>query len=206
MPSLLLNDRVLVTAIGRLCGQRTMNTFLYRVSAATAGNDMGSSFVALHAELTKAGALWSALNAACPSNWTFEEAWYQVVAPARFRKGVSLVASQGGWQSAAQTANVHIAITRVGEQAKRKYVGGIRVPMATDAATSADGVPTPAFYTVVQALVNAMKLTVITVNPQVTFIPQVGAPRDANQSIDLYDAFYQRSTRVNRRRTVGLGI
>ena len=206
MPTLLVNDRVLVTFVGQLHAQRTMNTFLYRVAAATQGNDLAESMTHFHTALGLAGELRPGFLGCVPANFTLSQCWYQVIAPARFRKIVYPMATLGLWGHATSVSNVAGSITRVGVMAKRTQVGGVRIPISAGPETCDSGFLHTNLKAKFQSLCNAMKHTIITQQVVNTFIPQVGTPKAAMGSEDLFDAFFQDTARTVRRRTVGLGI
>lgn len=206
MPVLAVNDRVLFTIVGRLCGQRTMNTFLYRVSACEADTEQSDFFTALNASMNAAGGVAQRMKGCCPANWRHVESWYQVISPVRFRKLAYPVDAAGLFASTALTPNVQASITRTGDRSGRKYIGGTRIPIGSDSFSTADGMITPELKAALTALTDSMKLNIITAGTVATYIPQLGIPKPPALSYDLYDCFAQDTTRVIRRRTVGLGI
>jgi len=201
-----IGDRVLVTIKGALCGRTTLTTFLYRVSAVAANTDYDQAMTALHGSFAGATQIRPKYVACCPSNWLMDAMWYQIISPLRYHKFAQGVAASGGFGSVANTPNVQGSITRIGEFAGRKYVGGIRVPIGTDDVSCNNGVLTANQKSALQGLADAMKLNVITSGVTMTVIPQVGLPAAGGASADLYNAFVQDTVRVIRRRTVGLGI
>ena len=201
-----VGDRVLVTIAGVLLGQRTLNTYLYRISAITGTPDYVTLMDALHSSLSGSTQLLPTHQAAMPSNWFKSATWYQIVTPLRFRKYVKNGSGAGTALGVAYTPNVQASITRVGDVAGRKYVGGVRLPLGTDVDATDGGIVVAAQKALLQNHANAMKLNVITSGAVATFIPQVGLPKPPDTSADLFDAIPQDTTRVIRRRTVGLGI
>jgi hypothetical protein len=183
-----------------------MTTHLYRISALSGLVGYTDLMDALDSSLSGAGQLITRHVAAMPSNWFFTDVWYQIIRPLRFRKYVKPKAGPGGSGCEALTANVAASITRVGDVAGRKYVGGVRIPIGTDVECIDGGKVTAAHTVLLVNYASAMKLNVITSGTVGTFIPQVGLPAPADTSADLYDAFPQETVRVNHRRTVGLGI
>jgi hypothetical protein len=154
-----------------------------------------------------AGQLLTRYIAALPSNWFYTDTWYQIIEPMRHRKVQQLGAlGPGGSGAEALTQNVSAAITRVGDLAGRRYIGGIRIPLGTDLPAIDGGKTTAGQETLLRNLADAMKLNVITSGFVATFRPQVGVTRGGVPSVDLEDAFPQQTVRVMRRRTVGLGI
>lgn len=205
MSNLSVGDKVLVTVVGSVCGQRTLNTFLYRVSALTGTPDQATALTAFHSSLLGAGQLIPKFLAAVPTNWFHSYMWYQVILPGRFRKLIVPMSGHGTFGSVANTGNVQGSITRAGELATRAYIGGVRICIGTDSDATDNGQLTVGQFTALNDLASAMKLNVITSGTVATYIPQVGVPRSGSVTHDLYDAFPQYTTRVIRRRTVGVG-
>lgn len=206
MPVVALNSRVLVTFVGTLCQQRIMSTFLYKVTSAAVETAQDVVFTAFDAELGKAGNLRPAYLAACPSNYTLNEIWYQQVAPIRFRRYTTLHGRPGLFSAVGQAANMSASVTRCGELSGRKYVGGVRIPIGTTADAVANGLLTAPQLAALQQVVNTIKLNVLPAAPAYTFQPQAGVNANPMDSVPVWDAFYQLTSRVMRRRTVGLGI
>lgn len=206
MALIAVGDRVLVTIAGSLCGQRTLTTFLYRISAVGANLEYADAMAALRSSLQGSGQLVPKYKACCPTNWFSNSLWTQIIRPLRYRKLVEVLSGAGTSGSLALTGNVQGSITRAGEVAGRKYVGGVRVPCGTDEIAIDEGFLTSGQKLALQGLADAMQLNVITSGSVATYIPQVGVPKPPDQSADLYTAFPQDQARVIRRRTVGLGI
>jgi len=205
MPALLVGDIVLVTAVGNLVGQRTLTTFPFQVTAVTGIPDQTNAFDDLHAELNATTGILGKMRACIPSQYTMTQAWYQVIAPTRYRRYVKAVNTQGGFTGAALTANVQASITRVGEEAGRRYVGGVRIPIGTDYSSLAAGLVAAGLKTKLTDLAEVMDQNIITPVVVATYRPLVGLAPNPADSVPCFDAFPQDTVRVLRRRTVGLG-
>lgn len=203
------NGIYLVTLLGRLCGQRTMTTFQYRVGNALQDATVQDVYVALSAHFRKTDGIIDKLKVCCPLNWTLEEQWYQQVAPVRIRKLVEQLKTGAGTQFNATVPNLSASITRFGEIADRTARGGIRVPV--DAQASENGMLTFAMKGFLTALAQAM-LEVVDASLTVgLLVPCIWTPiKMPDKPIatlhDLYGTAVEPTSRVMRRRTVGLGI
>jgi len=206
MPTPSVGDRVLVTIGGVLLGQRTINTYLYRISAVTGSPDYTTLMNALFSSLSGSGQLIPTHIACMPSNWFRSYCWLQIISPLRFRKVEKPLSGSGTAVGVAYTANVQASITRVGEVAGRKYIGGVRMPLGTDVDATDGGLIVAAQKLLLQNHAAAMQLNIITSGTVATFIPQCGLPKGTGLSADMHDAFVQDTARVIRRRTVGQGI
>lgn len=206
MAALDLNDSVLMTIVGRLNGQRTMNTFWWRVTAVAGDPDEAVAFQELHSLLLTN--FFDLYLACVPTNWEGYQVWYQSIFNVRQRKIVFPFDSEGTGPGEANTANVQGSITRVGDLASRKAIGGIRIPIGTTALTTVNGYISPAQKTAMEEFAAAMVPTRTTAAPAVTYTPMVGAPDPLNPVnwFQVVATQVQETTRVLRRRTVGLGI
>lgn len=205
MPLLNVGDTVMVSHVGSLCGQRTINTFYYRVAATAPAADMNAALLSFHAALGVSPELRFRFLGATPNNYTLTQAWYQVIHPLRYRKVVVGVNQGGQFLDNAATANVQASITRASELAGRTHIGGVRIPCGTTTASTDNGIITGPLKAKLDDLAIAMALTVITtVAPVCTFAPLIGLSADGFQR-EMAFAFAQDTTRVIRRRTVGLG-
>lgn len=200
-----VGDRILVTFVGRLLQQRTMNTFLYRVASVPPGTDIGVLAGFIYTELNTTGGLASRYLDCVPVNLSLEQIWIQTIAPTRYTKSIFTVGDVGSGGQA-DTANVQQSITRKGELAGRFSIGGIRVPCATTVDTITDGKLTTSALAALNALAGEMKETLSVASGTATLVPQVGTPPAPVNSIDLVDTIAENTVRVIRRRTVGLGI
>lgn len=213
MPNMVVGQRVLVSAVGDYFGQRTITSWLYKVTDVTGNIDDVVFFDALHTVLTGGTGLLTKFRACCPMDvWLGVAAWYQVLGPVRFRK-VQRTLTDGTFDGPSLTANQQASITRVGVFGNRRNIGGIRLPMPTS--ESVEGKITPDYQAVMNVLGNQMKAAVTAGSPSVTMFPQVGVPGYTNtpiptpipvtDSVDMNDFIVQETTRVIRRRTLRVG-
>lgn len=215
MPNMAVGQRVLVTAVGEYLGQRTMTTWLYRVSSVAGSITDVAMADALHTAFTNGTGLLTKYRACCAGDgaWTGVATWYQVVGPVRYRK-IQRSLGDGTGLLSSGTANIQGSITRYGEFGLRSAIGGIRVPISS--LEVSDGKLSPEVTALMQALADEMEETQAVGSPLVTLIPQVGVPGYTNatpperipvtNSSDLAECVVQDTARVLRRRTLRLGI
>lgn len=201
-----VGQRLVVTFYGRLCGQRTLNTFWYQVASVPGGTSTHDAFIGLHATMGLAGGVRPAFRACTPSNYLLDQVWYQVITPVRLRKDVFAVTVNGLFDDVAHAPNLQASITRGSELASKEHIGGIRIPIGTTSQSSSEGFITSALKIKLDALALTMTQNIINASgPAATFRPLIGAAGDGAARI-CEVAFAQDTTRVLRRRTVGLGI
>jgi hypothetical protein len=215
MPFMAVGQRVLITAVGEYYGQRTMTSWLYRVSGIGGEITDTAFFSALDLVTQGAGGLLVRYRACCPNEgaWVGVATWYQVLGPLRFRK-VQRGLGDGTFASTSNTANLQASITRVGEFGTRRNIGGIRLPMPSF--ESIDGKISIDYRAAMAQLASVMSDPITAGANAVTLLPQVGVPGYTNSnpptqipvtdSLDLAECVSQDTTRVLRRRTLRLGI
>jgi hypothetical protein len=189
---------------GLLDGQQTISTFHYRVNDATSVTD-GAAVLAEFISATRvAGKLFPSYQAICSDQLTNLQIWAQLVYPVRFRYTTDGTPSESGAQDLlAFPPNVQASITRAAEKAGRKYVSHLSVPSVPITAIES-GMLSVAYMDDMQPLVAAITEPYVLAGG-VTFTPVI-YHRNQNPSFDdLVLAFVQPTSRVIRRRTVGLG-
>lgn len=211
MAAVQTNDIFQVTLVGLIHGQTTMTTFYYRVGDVGAGLDLDQAYALTEAYLVAAGNLSSLFRGCCPTNWTLTAHWIQDIHPIRYRKEVFTKSLAGLSTAASPVTNVAASITRVGELSGRNRVGGIRVPIAPSLVTNGV-IAAGQLLTDLNALANEMKVGFgggqdPTFSPGfICFVPGQ-QPNQKVLSFNFnFDCFVQTTSRVVRRRTVGLGI
>jgi len=206
-----VNQVYQVTFNGLLHNQRTMTTFYYKLlDIGAGGGTHQDASDNLNASISVAADLQSKYRACCPTNWTLDTVWIQLILPVRIRKVVYAKNLAGTGANSSTVTNVSGSITRAGEGAARNQVGGIRVPISP--ADCAAGLITTTPYGNLNALAAQMKVLYGAAADwwwKPGFISKV-LDQDGNPTIkaftDIYAAFAQETSRVVRRRTVGLGI
>lgn len=208
-PELNVNDIIRMTFRGTLCGQTILSGFDYYVKAnnSTATLD---DLQTVWFDKDQVIDIKNAYVAATPDNFTLNQGWIKCIVDAiPYRRYVQPYGVTGTSETAAQ-ANVAGVITRQGIFATRKGNGSLHVPISSDSTVIANGLVTTAQL----ALLNVLALTMreemtfnfggndLTVAPCI--LTRVGL--DIYQITELEYAFAQQTSRVMRRRTVGLGI
>lgn len=207
MPEMAANMRILVTLKGTFLGQTTMTTFPMRVATVAPGTNDVTFFTALDDELSDDGKLIPLyLNCVPLAGYELDEVWYQILYPLRYRKVVKTKGIAGSFVTDAQSANLQASITRVGELARRRDIGGIRIPIGTGDESITNGLLTAGLEAQLQDLATYLGLVVPITTPAATLVHQVGMTANMGTSLDVKQAFIQTTVRVIRRRTVRLGI
>lgn len=197
-----------ITMKGTLLAQTFMNVFHLRVAAqAPALTSVATEMQGLAAILndnTIGG--WKQTYRLCLTDTALlDDLVVQPVFPARFRRLVTIVNSQG-LASATSVPNVQASITTRDQFAGRKHVGGVRIPASpTDAV---NGRWDPQYLANLQLFANQLVPAVVNVPLASSYhwcIYHRG-PNDNPKFNDIENAFPQVTSRVIRRRTVGLGI
>lgn len=202
-----VNSIIEVAAIGTILGQTTMNVFHFVVDIADSTPDR---FVELGNLLTEhfsanVATYGSTLIACCPGNWTFSRATAQVIYPVRERRVQQSRALPGGRQPADQP-NVQASVTYSTDLAGRNQIGGKRVCMTpVDSelgflnATLAGALTQ---FAIKSRTFISMPVTGGSYSPVIFHRSPNATPRFQR----ITGSFIQNTTRVIRRRTVGLGI
>lgn len=205
MATLAAADKVMLTFVGTLCGQRVLNTFPLVVTAITGAPTVADSFDALLAKITAINELKAKFLACCPSNYTLIYIWIQKVYPVRIRKLIYSGAGIGTWDSAANTPNMAGVITRYGEIANRHGIGSLHVPISQGSDTVVDGYLTDDIKTPLSALSLKIEGFVSTAAPAVTYGHSLFPTPVSGLPVPVVDTAVQITARVMRRRTVGVG-
>lgn len=196
-----------ITAIGQLFGQTTMNVWHYVVNTQSTTLNDQLELEDLLAQHWNAGPGTISLDFinCCPTNWTMTRMTAQAIHPERKRR-VTELRGHTGDTGVATSANLQSSVTLVTDRAGRDQIGGKRIPMAAD--QSLAGNLTPAYKTLVTAFaLSCLDRLIVSIgggqyDPVIYHRNTAVFPRYAL----VTDSFAQDTTRVMRRRTVGLGI
>lgn len=215
MPDVSVSDVVQVTYVGRLFEQKIMTTFHYQLEIVTGVVNYESAIVGLDGALSAAGNLLDDYLDCLQSDVTIDEAWYQMIYPTRLYLQRKTKGVPGTRVAASGTANLSTAIERRTFTANHRSVGGIRMPTAADAGSVVDGKITAGLKTALLALATTMLQSAVTNAGVLTWKPVLYGParpakppKPALPAIvqDLVATTVMDTARVNRRRTLGLGI
>jgi len=206
MANVNVGDLMTWTLVGRVHGQRTMNTFHYRARIASSLPTQAAAAAAFDTFSKAAGGLEARLRGCTSQAFAIEERWFQIIKPARFEKIIITGSVAGNLDVAQTTQNIQASITRRGEMGNRKNVGGIRVVLGTSDDVVQNGIIEPGQVANLELLAQSMEQTVVTAGAVVTWDPLVSMPANTADYVNISQCFVQTTVRVIRRRTVGLGI
>ena len=205
--SLNLNDIVRVDYRGTCYGQRIILTTSYRVSVAfTAGGTISSDLGLILSTLGPGGVNdIPIVYLPCLQNaYTLDEMRAQVIAPVRSAyRSILFVADNAGTGGAGTVANDSAAITLRGPLSGRQNVATKHIGPVPDS-VSANGLLTNAYKAALQNLINGLG-TLVTPVANPGRLRSVITPANATSFVEWTDARIGNQSRVQRRRTVGLG-
>jgi hypothetical protein len=205
-----VNQKYLLTFVGRLNGQTVLNTFWYDLFTVGPAASVEAVYDVIDAQVFAGGGLQQKFLAVCPDNYTLEQKWIQLIWPTRIMKRVLASNTAGTWLNGADTPNLASVITRRAEIADKHSVSTLHIPLPDPAVILTEGVITNAPYlAALQALAAEMKDDLVgpgapatTLRP-VIFNPAQEAPPSTRY---IVQTVVNTTSRVMRRRTVGLGI
>ena len=187
--------------MGNTAGQRTM-TVLHWKNNGTVLSD-GVSALGTITNWMKGGTVGTAYLAATAADWAAFRVQAQLIYPTRYRP-IQATWTGPGVGGASKTPNVGSALTRYGETANRHSIGTIHMP-ALPSENYNDGVLDA---TITLALGNL--LAYWTANNSMgttsTFQPVLYNRATPTNSVVVIGGTVQPQVRIDRRRTVGLGI
>lgn len=204
-------EKILVTLVGELFGQTTMNTFWYEITDAGSSASNQNIQNRLLDGLSVIAGLFDKATTCMPDNWEGKEVWAQTIYPTRFAKTIRTFAVPGSDQ-AATTANVAAVIVRRGNLANRHNVGTVHIPISSAISSVDNGlIVIPSALNTALGLLSQVMLDQITAGTGVgdsEFSPVLVDTTfpGAGNSVLITNTSVKRTVRVMRRRTVGLGI
>lgn len=198
------------TILGSLCGQRTMTQFTWQVKEVPGAQTVQDVYTQLRAALFAAGGLVPKMLPCLPDNWTMFQSWQQCVWPVRYVKKVTAESATGSSGIESSVPNVQAAVIRECELAGRPFVSTLKIPISPLDAGVNDGFIGGALDVALQAFALQNISTIGTTGTSPVLWPVIyhgptvtPTPTNATR---IVSAFAQQTTRVIRRRTVGLGI
>jgi len=209
MAGLNVSDSIQVRVLGTLLGQKTVNTFYYQIVIPSITADPITACQSW-ADTWGSGAVSPFLSflECCPQNYTADTIEVQKIYPERFRPTRNNIGLPGTRPNDAQTANVSAVITRAGIQAGRAFVGSLHIPGVAEADQNGGLIGNTLFTkmgTLGSKMLNAFTDTFqATVGNPVLYHWRRPPLAYVNPSL-LYTTIPQRTIRVMRRRTVGVG-
>lgn len=203
MATYLITDGDVIEIIfrGRLLGQRIMTTYHYKYRGATVTD--GVQAMANILSDIEGGMLFETYSAACPTNYIVEFVSGQVIHPVRmFRQDHAI--GTPGLRGTAITANVASVITRKTTVGTRKGRGNIHIPNTALAADVTGGMISPGLGALLESHAVEMLANIPDFDTGELF-PILYNRSDPNASRELASCNVQATSRVMRRRTIGVG-
>jgi len=202
-----------LTFFGQANGQRIMNTFGYQADVTGAVQPADAVSNAFFASLTYVE-LEGDFLATQSTEYTLDEAWFQILFPTRIRKTILERDLPGTWDGPIDRQNTSAVISRHGAFASRTANGGLRLALPGNAGTAVtvEGLLTADYKVPLTALALTMLDSISTTVGPATYAwqPIIINPNPDNPVIlsgtPVVATNVQPEARVMRRRTVGLGI
>lgn len=201
-----LGDKFLVTLVGKMAGQVCLTTHhlqLYEITGAPTEQDIAD---AINADFDAAASVNATMVSCTPPQYKMEEMWVQKIDPVRMRKRVYAVNRTGTFASVGASANTAGVISREGTLTGRSHQGRIHVPIGTDEQASVAG-------RLVAGLITKLNLHADQIKGNINLAGGIGKVYfvlnngvGAGAVTLIVNAVAQTTTRVMRRRTVGVGI
>jgi len=201
------NAIIAFTYRGSLLNQTTLNTVHYRVSNPSNIPTVKEEMEEFIKRFTAVGPndILTAYRQAMPDNFFFRQAVLQPVFPTRYRRVVATL-NQQGVTDPTEVSNVQAAITFNTAKAGRNQIGGIRLPQTT--ANAQGGSWIPAWVNTLEVVGDVFSTLLVAGLGGGSYQPVIfhRSPNANPRWDDIDDFVVQPTTRVIRRRTVGVGI
>jgi len=201
-------DIVEVTLLGKCFEQDIQNKFHYAVTEVSGAPQSSlTSFTALDADLIAGGGLLNLMLLLAPEDYHLTGVRYQVISPVR-QVSYPIVHTQDGLNTCnTAMCNIAFAITKRGDLAGRRNISTTHVIGTSDPSLAQFGKITPAALALAENIAafmdNAVEFTVGGVD--YTLNPVIFHPTDPLNPTPITSCIVQPTTRVMRRRTVGIG-
>lgn len=205
MPSQLVGDIVRVTIVGSLFQQTIMTVLDYKVTVSSL-DTIRVVANALDAQFDAANDLYDSYRAVTPPEYTHTFTWIQTIRPVRYTKSIFAVDSPGTNATPTKVSNVAAVITKRSESATRRGLGSVHMPIAPTAGGVTNGQIVAPMKTLLNTLGDKIVLDRTVLAGLTTMVPVIVNSAFAFPPIEYKDYITQATSRVMRRRTVGLGI
>lgn len=203
-----------VNVVGTLCGQTVINTFHYRFGQTTPVWVDGDT-IAIAIKTAFVTNVYGSYVAAMPPEWSAVAIEVQWISPTRYRKS-RFLRTDVGTGNTTQFPNTSASITLQGDVATRRAQASKHIPGVGELDVTA-GVLTLDYMGLMIALADALKAVMPMASGTATpviygrYIPAdpTAVPPVAGQPesiIDVSTYYINPNARVQRRRTVGLGV
>lgn len=202
-------DLFLVKINGTLLGQRTITTWAVSLLSGIGADTGQVTQNKIANRLNEGGQLLTLFANCCPQNWVSSSISVQQIFPLPRLVPTVLSTIDEGGGAVSTVSNVSAAITRKGNVAARFNIGGIRVPLAP--ADCVGGMLGDLVQTSLGVLATYMRTNTSDLAGTTTWswghIHPLGIPPAVTPVFVLSNTTeVQLTSRVMRRRTVGLGI
>lgn len=205
MAALPFDSIVEVTFRGLLLGQRCLNVFHYRVFVTSTKPTVADEMQALTASIL-AGVdttILADILAVLPGNYNMQQIVAQPIRLLRYRRSVRSVTATGG-RADSEVSNIQASITLQTDFSGRSQIGGKRFAMTPGDAVG--GMVNAGLFGLLVGLATTIRLPIIVTDGGGTYAPTIYHRGQAVPiSTDITASFAQATTRVIRRRTLGLG-
>jgi len=200
-----VGDVFQVTMKGTLLGQTIMNTFHYGMSVVTGAPTQTAVQNEILVKLAVAGGFYDKFLDILPGNYTLDEVWVQFILDTRYRKRVAVQGLNGTFGQDSEVTNIAAVASRFGDAANRRNQGSVHFAIGGSGSWIVGGLISAGVETKVNAflphLYTAQALATLG-----TIQPILIHGTSKLNAIPLTSAVTQLTSRVMRRRTVGLGI
>lgn len=194
-----------ITFDGQLCGQLILNSFCYQLTTRDPTKDVVDETAALYTRVTQANGVQKRFLNVVPPSYEMNNIIIQMVAPTRLRSTKIGVGVFGLSAFDANTANTAMVVTREGDFASRKAQSSLHIPYSNLDNTNTDGTISAGLLSGLNLLAAQMILTLVGAGTS-EWTPVIrNKPFTAINATTITGAFGQKTIRIMRRRTVGVG-
>lgn len=205
MPNQVVGDTVRVTLVGSLFDQVIMNVFDYKVTL-SGGQPIGVVANALDAAFDVANGFYDKYRAICPRSYVHDFTWIQTIRPNRYVKSIFSIGSNGTNAADTTVTNVALTITKRSDIANRRGTGSVHIPVSPDSAGLDAGRIGGAIKAAATAFGTLMSSDQSILTASTNLSPCISNAAGTFPSVPYTNFIVQLTSRVVRRRTVGLGI
>jgi len=202
-----VNSIIEVGMVGSLLNQRILSVFHYAVTSPSTETVVQNEVAQFLAQISNGGALsLSTTYTEClPANATLLQVTAQALTPLRYARQ-KVLKNQMGTQDDTNTPNVAGVITKQTDFSGRRYIGGVHIPTGGTLSVQ-DGFLTEDFKAKLFTFAGTMIQQVTIVPTGAIYTPVIYHRPPLTTAPTPVVAFtVQDTSRVMRRRTVGLGI
>lgn len=159
----------------------------------------------VHPRLTLPGGIIPTMRGVYSNVCAIDEIWYQLISPTRYVKYTKEINLLGQVNSPAMPPNVAVTFTKSTELAKRYGIGSFHLGCLPENINDSGNVDQFTYATPLNAIAAAI-LAPITAGGTIYAVPVLYSPKPPFRTTEVQTVRYQRTMRVMRRRTVGVGI